>query len=161
MAINLDKAQELFRQSMERPIPLNTAPTTVVDHVDQINYNKPTPVPVNPSLCHLGKVPFVDWTQWHAEHHDSDKIRFYVRTVMGRCVPFELAPSETVGALKLRVHESEKIPLHLVRLRTREGKELEKDQLTLEQCGFTFEVAKGDPNNVTLRMLCRESVPWR
>mmetsp|Transcript_21530 Transcript_21530/g.54251 ORF Transcript_21530/g.54251 Transcript_21530/m.54251 type:complete len:161 (-) Transcript_21530:559-1041(-) len=160
MAINLDKAGELFRQSLQKPIPLHTAPTRIINHIDQLSEQGRVKV-VNPALCHCSQVPFQDWDAWHTKNHDPEKIRFFIHSVNGRCVPIEASPQETVGELKEKIHASEEVPRHLIRLRTLRGKDLEKDKLTLEQCGYTHEVAKGDPNEVTLRMICRESVLWR
>ncbi len=165
MAINLDKASQLYAQSMELPIPLNTAATNVIDHVDQLKISKVQQISTkqpNPSLVHLTKVPFENWQAWREKNHDDRKIRFFIRSVMGRCVPIECEPWKTVGDLKQLIFEAEDIPKHLIRLRTKEGLDLEKDNHVLDKdCGFTFEKAKGDPNNVTLRCICRESVMWR
>ncbi|CAD7952830.1 unnamed protein product [Amoebophrya sp. A25] len=159
MAINLDKAIGIFNESMRKPIPVNTCPTTVTEHVSQ--WPAPGKRPPNPAVAHVGRVPLTNWQQWTAAHHDSEKIRFYIKTVNGRCVPVEMRPTNTVLALKQQIKEQEGIPLHMIRLRTMTGLELEKENVTLESLGFTLEAAIGDPNAVTLRMQARDSVLWR
>lgn len=50
---------------------------------------------------------------------------------------------------------------HVILLRTMHGVDLEKDDGTLASYGFSLDMARGDPNLVTLRMIPRESVLWR
>ena len=67
MAINLDKATQLYEQSLKEKVPKFTVPETVIGRQNGLGYNHAKHQVFgeqkcydmyNPSLAHRGKIPF-------------------------------------------------------------------------------------------------------